>query len=202
MAFMRIDFGNSESEEREREELEDIFEGGAVGDLGEEGVLLASFGVGWGFKSSKCAFDCLDVRILRESDIQKVLTLKHILPLSIQNTCSELQILALQELCDCESLWLRGAWSDGLRSALLRLSLWLGLTSLLSSLLLGLGLLHRRLLLLQFRNEFWDGHSVLLRIDGQLSLHRSDLLWSWLLSWPDIERVARGPLGRSLRCHC
>jgi hypothetical protein len=66
---MGIDFGHSKSKERERQELEGVFKGGAVGDLGEDGVLLASFGVGRGFKSSKCAFDCLDVRILRESDI-------------------------------------------------------------------------------------------------------------------------------------
>jgi hypothetical protein len=75
----------------------------------------------------------------------------------------------------------------------------LGLASLLSGLLLCL--LHGQLLLLQFRYEFWDSHSVLLRIDGQLPLHRSDLLWSWLLSWSNIERIARRPLWRSLRCH-
>jgi hypothetical protein len=84
---------------------------------------------------------------------------------------------------------------------LLQLSLLLWLTSLLSSLLLGLSLLHGHLLLFQFRNEFWDGHSVLLSIDGQLSLHGGDLVWSRLLSWPDIERVARRPLRRSLSCH-
>jgi hypothetical protein len=81
----------------------------------------------------------------------------------------------------------------------LRLALRLGLASLLSSLLLCL--LHGQLLLLQFRNEFWDCHSVLLRIDGQLPLHRSDLLWSWLLSWLNIERITRRPLRGSFRSH-
>jgi hypothetical protein len=89
-----------------------------------------------------------------------------------------------------------------LRRALLCLPLLLGLASLLGSLLLGLSLLYGRLLLLQLRNEFWDGHSVLLRIDSKLSLHRGDLLWSGLLSWADIERVARRPLRMSLSCHC
>jgi len=128
-----------------------------------------------------------------------MLTLEHILPLPIQDTCPGLQVLALQEFRDSKSLWLWRTWGYRLWCALLRLSLRLGLASLLSGLLLCL--LHGQLLLLQFRNEFWYCHSVLLRIDGQLSLHRSDLLRSWLLSWSNIERIARRPLWRPLRCH-
>lgn len=52
MAFMRVDFGDAESEKREWKKLECIFEGGAVGDLGQEGVLLAGFGVGVGLEGS------------------------------------------------------------------------------------------------------------------------------------------------------
>jgi hypothetical protein len=85
--------------------------------------------------------------------------------------------------------------------ALLRLSLRLGLSSLLSSLLLGLGFGHGLLLLPNFLHEFWDGHAVLLRIDSELSLHRGDLLWSWLLSWWE-KILAGGALRRVLTCHC
>jgi hypothetical protein len=74
----------------------------------------------------------------------------------------------------------------------------LGLASLLSGLLLSLSLLHGCLLLLQFRNKLWDGHSVLLSINSQLSLHRGDLLRRWLLPRPNIERIARRPLGSIL----
>jgi hypothetical protein len=83
MSFMGIDFGDSESEEGEGKELEGVFEGGSIGDLGEKGVLLAGLGVCWRLKGSECAFDCEIVRILGQSEIQKSLTLKHVLPLSI-----------------------------------------------------------------------------------------------------------------------
>ena len=57
VSFMGIDFGHSEGEEREGKELERIFEGGAVGDLGEQRVLLAGFGVCWRFKRPQCTLD-------------------------------------------------------------------------------------------------------------------------------------------------
>ena len=43
-----VDFGDAESEEREREEFEDVFGGCAVVYFGEEGVLGARFLVGRG----------------------------------------------------------------------------------------------------------------------------------------------------------
>ena len=45
VSFMRIDFGDSKSEEREWEELEAVLEGGSVSNLGKLRVLLAGFGV-------------------------------------------------------------------------------------------------------------------------------------------------------------
>jgi hypothetical protein len=57
MPFMGIDFRYSESEEGQREELEGVLEGGTVGDFGEEGILLAGFGVCWRFKRSECTLD-------------------------------------------------------------------------------------------------------------------------------------------------
>lgn len=56
---LRVDFGDAEGEEREREELEGVFGGGAVVDFREERVLGAGFLVGGGLKGSDCAFDCL-----------------------------------------------------------------------------------------------------------------------------------------------
>ncbi len=57
MAFVGIGFGYAEGEQREREELECVFEGGPVGDFWEEGVLAAGFGVCWRLEGSKCTFD-------------------------------------------------------------------------------------------------------------------------------------------------
>jgi hypothetical protein len=81
MAFMGIDFGDSESEEGEREELESVFEGGAVGDFREERILLAGFGVCFGLKSSKGAFNCESVKIFEYSDFEESL------PLNISFRC-------------------------------------------------------------------------------------------------------------------
>jgi hypothetical protein len=57
VSFMGIAFGYSESKEGEWKELEGVFKGGAVRDLGEEGVLLAGFGVCWRFKSPECTLN-------------------------------------------------------------------------------------------------------------------------------------------------
>lgn len=57
VALMRVDLGDAQSEEREREELECVFEGGTVGDLGEESVLGASLLVGWALEGAKGALD-------------------------------------------------------------------------------------------------------------------------------------------------
>ena len=46
MSFMGIDFGNAESEEGHGEEFECVFEGGAIGNLWEEGVFLLGCLVG------------------------------------------------------------------------------------------------------------------------------------------------------------
>jgi hypothetical protein len=70
MAFMGIGFGDSESKEGEREEFESVFEGGTVGNLREERILLASFCVCFGFKSSKGAFDYETVRVFEYSDLR------------------------------------------------------------------------------------------------------------------------------------
>jgi hypothetical protein len=73
------------------------------------------------------------------------LALKHILALTIQNTCSHLQILTFQEVCDSKSSGVWWSWIDGLLLLLL-----LGLSLLLSSLLLCNSL--RLHLLYKFRN--------------------------------------------------
>lgn len=58
VASMRVDFGDAQGEKGEREEFEDVFGGGAVGDGGEEGVLFGGgFGVGGGFEGADGAFD-------------------------------------------------------------------------------------------------------------------------------------------------
>lgn len=61
VSFMGINFGDAEGEEGEREKLEGIFEGGSVGDFGEERVLLAGFGICFRFQSSQGTFNCDDV---------------------------------------------------------------------------------------------------------------------------------------------
>ena len=65
VSLMGIAFGYSESEEGEGEELEGVFEGGTVRDLGEEEVLLAGFGVCWRFKSSECTLNWEVVNTLK-----------------------------------------------------------------------------------------------------------------------------------------
>lgn len=58
VASMRVDFGDAQGEKGDREEFEDVFGGGAVGDGGEEGVLFGGgFGVGGGFEGADGAFD-------------------------------------------------------------------------------------------------------------------------------------------------
>jgi hypothetical protein len=58
VAGVRVDFGDAQREKGEREEFEDVFGGGAVGDWGEEGVLFGGgFGVGGGFEGADGAFD-------------------------------------------------------------------------------------------------------------------------------------------------
>lgn len=57
VALMRVNLGDAQGEEREREELEYVFEGGAVGDRGEEGVLGASLLVRWALEGAKGALD-------------------------------------------------------------------------------------------------------------------------------------------------
>jgi hypothetical protein len=54
VSFMGIAFGYSESKEREGKELERIFEGGTIGDLGEERIPLAGVCIRWRFEGSEC----------------------------------------------------------------------------------------------------------------------------------------------------
>jgi len=57
VTLMRVDLGDAQREQRHGQQLECVFEGGAVGDLGEEGVLLAGFLVGWGLQGAEGALD-------------------------------------------------------------------------------------------------------------------------------------------------
>ena len=100
-------------------------------------------------------------------------TFEHILALTIENTCSHLQVLLFQELRNCECFWFRRTGINGLLLLLL-----LGLSLLLLSCLL---LCHG--LCLYFLYELWDGHSCFLRIQSKLPLHSLYLLGRWLLSW-------------------
>ena len=61
VALVRVNLGDAQGEEGEREELEDVFKGGAVGDRGEEGVLRAGLLVGWALEGAEGALDCVGV---------------------------------------------------------------------------------------------------------------------------------------------
>lgn len=52
VSFMGIAFGDSESKEGERKELETVFEGGAVCNFRKKSVLLSGFLVCWGLECS------------------------------------------------------------------------------------------------------------------------------------------------------
>lgn len=58
VAFMGIDFGDTEGEHGEGQQLEAVLERCAVGDFWEERVLLAGFLVGRGLDSSERTFNC------------------------------------------------------------------------------------------------------------------------------------------------
>ena len=112
------------------------------------------------------------------------LTLEHVLSLAIQDDGPRLERLASEELGEGQRDRIRRAWDDRLRLSLLSLLLvlvlvLLPLLPLLLLLLLHL-LLHPRLLLdgfpLQLLDELGHGHAGLLGVNGELALHRSDLL--------------------------
>jgi hypothetical protein len=69
VAFVRIAFGDTESEEGHREKLEGVFKGGAVSDLGEELVFLARLFVRGGLEGAEGSFDCLLLLALATSGI-------------------------------------------------------------------------------------------------------------------------------------
>jgi len=106
-------------------------------------------------------------------------TFEHVLALLLKNTCANLEILALEEGCNGDSLGLGRAGGDGLLLLLLLLHLLL-LHLLLAHLLLLHVLTHG--LGLELLDVLRDGHAVLLRLDGQLTLHGLDLLGSGLLT--------------------
>jgi hypothetical protein len=122
-------------------------------------------------------------------------TFEHILTLSIEDTCSHLQILSFEEVCDGECCRVWRTRIDGLLLLLLLL-LDLGL------LLLGSCLLCNSLLF-QLLNELRDGHASFLSIGSELSLHGLDLFWSWLLSGLQSGLGAMGlkAVLLLLRCH-
>jgi hypothetical protein len=52
VALVRVDLGDAQGEEGEREKLEGVFEGGTVGDRGEERVLGSGLLVGWALQGA------------------------------------------------------------------------------------------------------------------------------------------------------
>lgn len=177
VALMRVDLGDAQGEEREREELECVFEGRAVGDLGEEGVLGASLLVGWALEGAKGALDLVvSVVVRREEWVHERLTLEHVLALAVQYTRPRLQVLALEEIRDSDGSWVRRARSNRLRLPLRR-----ALTSATALLLLMLMLCPLLLLLLEHLYELGDRDALLRGVGGELALHHLDLLWGRLL---------------------
>ena len=57
VAFVRVRLVHAEGEHRHGEELEGVFQRGAVGDFGKGGVLLAGFGVFGGLQGSEGTFN-------------------------------------------------------------------------------------------------------------------------------------------------
>lgn len=180
MALMGVDLGDTEGEEREREKLECVFEGGTVGDLGEEGVLGASLLVGWALEGAKGALDLVVLAVVKGwQGANGKLTLEHVLALAVQNTCPRLQVLALEEVGDSNSCWVRRARSN-------RLGLPLGLTLRSTSasallLLLCMLLCALHLLLLEHLYELGYRDALLCCVGGKLLLHHLDLLRGRLL---------------------
>lgn len=175
VALMRVDLGDAQGEEREREELECVFEGGTVGDLGEKSVLGASLLVGWALEGAKGALDLVVSVVGRGQEWAKEqLTLEHVLALVVQYTRPRLQVLALEEIGDSDGSWVRRA-----RSNRLRLPLGGGLTSATALLLLLLCPL--LLLLLEHLYEFGDRDALLRGVGSELALHHLDLLRGRLL---------------------
>jgi hypothetical protein len=60
MSFVRIDLCYAQGEEGEWEELEGVFERGAISDYREKGVLLLGFFVGVGFEGAEGTLDCCE----------------------------------------------------------------------------------------------------------------------------------------------
>lgn len=130
-------------------------------------------------------------------------TFEHVLALAIQDTRPGLQVLALEELGECDGCWVRRARSNRLRlplsSSLLLLLMLVRVRVLMLMLVLVLLLLLvlQHVLPLGFHllplEHFYElGHSeaLLCGISGELLLHRPDLFWCWLLPWLQRGRAA------------
>lgn len=183
VALVRVDFGNTESEQGEREQLERVFCAGAVGDGWEFGVLGTGFFVRVGLQDANGAFD-YDSRQLKLSIgamTSKRLTPKHVFALFVEETCPALEVLV------AEKVGYSKRFRCG-RTRLDRLSLLRWPSTLLLGLLLRL-LLHHLLLVLahclrlELLDVLRDSHAMLLSLGGELALHKGNLLGSWLLAW-------------------
>lgn len=117
---------------------------------------------------------------LQSNKRQSCITFEHVLALLLEDASTDLKILALKEVGNSDSLRFGRAGGDGLLLLLLLLHL-----LLLHLLLAHLLLLHHVLahgLSLELLDVLWDSHAILLRLDGQLTLHSLDLLRSGLLA--------------------
>lgn len=205
VAGVRIDLGDAQGEHRHGKQLEGVFEGGAVGDFGQQGILLTRLFVGRGLQSTQRSLDCTTRQqefALPTNGRSGHRTFEHVLAFAVEDAGTGLQLLAAQEFGQCESFRVRGSRRDGLatggtttgwhRTRLARSAASssscssLGLRSLRGGHPLGLGLL------LQLLHELGHGHPGLLGVSLELSPHGLDLLGGRFLA------RLQGDTGRAL----
>jgi hypothetical protein len=156
-------------------------------------------------------------------------TLEHVFPLAIENASSSLQILASEELCQCQSSRLGRSWCDGLADTrrwaphhLLRMGMGVRMVMVmrarrsslrhLAALLLSLHPAHHHgsllSLLLKGLEELWNGHASLLGVLGKPALDCLDLFGRGTLArlegsaaWSNdnLRATLRATLGASAR---
>lgn len=181
VALVLVRLGDAQGEHRHGQQLERVFERGAVRDLGQGGVLLAGLFVGGRLEGAEGALDWAGSAGAMVHEDEE-LTLEHVLALAIEDAGARLEVLAAEKGGQGEGEGIRGPGDDGLWLALLVLVLVLvfGLLRLLHLLLLHVLLLHPHLLLhgllAELVDELGHRHAGLFGVDGELALHGRDLL--------------------------
>lgn len=101
--------GDTEGEERAREEGEGLCGGEGVADFGEEGVLVTGGLVGGGLQGAEGALDCIipsAIFLQRAGEKNWCgLTLEELFTLAVENAGAGFEGLGLEEIGDRDGLW-------------------------------------------------------------------------------------------------